>query len=338
MWLALLYCLPSSPSARFSTRRCSGTTRRCVPWKPARKTRTRASLRLRKPKSLLGKAPDGPGSDFAEGARTFTKTTYTWRGALRSYTLAAYYTKGPGPCLHHFESEGAKFEPEPAPKAPSGPGPASPGPTSPRVARKKSAPPAVGASKAGAPADPTVGKTSAQPRKRPSLRPPRPPQTQRDRSEARERRPRSERQEIIELRFRRVPAAPAPIEKLAKGKHKARQDFAAVKTLVGADKDRLHGSRITRAVRFLGSISQTRLTPASKYSRTLRAISALVFPSLSTSTARSGANSGIGSVGLSRPGSLLPVDERKVGNAPSRVRAASCRLRQRQTPRSFSSR
>ena len=93
--------------------------------------------------------------------RTFTKTTYTWRGALRSYTLAAYYTKGPGPCLHHFESEGAKYEPEPAPKAPSGPGPASPGPTSPRVARKKSAPPAVGASKAVAPADPTVGKTSA---------------------------------------------------------------------------------------------------------------------------------------------------------------------------------
>ena len=70
----------------------------------------------------------------------------------------------------------------------------------------------------------------------------------------------------------------------------------------------------TRAVRFLGSISQTSRTPASKYSRTLRAISALVFPSLSTSTARSGARSGIGSRGLSRPGSLLPGDERQVGN------------------------
>ena len=45
----------------------------------------------------------------------------------------------------------------------------------------------------------------------------------------------------------------------------------------------------TRAVRFLGSISQTRVTPAAKYSRTLRAISGRVFPSLSTSTAKSGA-------------------------------------------------
>ena len=70
----------------------------------------------------------------------------------------------------------------------------------------------------------------------------------------------------------------------------------------------------TRAVRFLGSISQTSMTPASKYSRTLRAISGLVFPSLSTSTARSGARSGIGSRGLSRPGSLLPGDERQIGN------------------------
>ena len=43
----------------------------------------------------------------------------------------------------------------------------------------------------------------------------------------------------------------------------------------------------TRAVRFLGSISQTSMTPAPKYSCTLRAISGLVFPSLSTSTARS---------------------------------------------------
>ena len=88
---------------------------------------------------LLGSAPDGPGSDFAEGGRTFTKTTYTWRGALRSYTLAAYYTKGPGPCLHHFESEGAKYEPEPAATALSGPGSPSPGPTSPRTEKVRGA-------------------------------------------------------------------------------------------------------------------------------------------------------------------------------------------------------
>jgi hypothetical protein len=61
---------------------------------------------------LIGKTPDGPGSDFLDGNRTFTKTTYTWRG-LRSYTLTAYYTKGLGPCLHHFETESAKYAPEP---------------------------------------------------------------------------------------------------------------------------------------------------------------------------------------------------------------------------------
>ena len=64
--------------------------------------------------SLVGKSPDGPGSDFDDGSRTFTKTKYTWRGPLKSYTLTAYYTKGPGPCLHHFESDGATYVPEPA--------------------------------------------------------------------------------------------------------------------------------------------------------------------------------------------------------------------------------
>jgi hypothetical protein len=63
--------------------------------------------------SLVGKSPDGPGDDFQDGTRTFTKTKYTWRGPLKSYTLTAYYTKGPGPCLHHFEPDGATFVPEP---------------------------------------------------------------------------------------------------------------------------------------------------------------------------------------------------------------------------------
>jgi hypothetical protein len=63
--------------------------------------------------SLVGKPADGPGSDFLEGTRTFTQTKYTWRGPLKSYTLTAYYTKGPGPCLHHFEPDGTKYVTEP---------------------------------------------------------------------------------------------------------------------------------------------------------------------------------------------------------------------------------
>ena len=39
--------------------------------------------------SLLGKAPDGPGSDFTEEGRNFTKKTYTWQGPLKSFTLTA---------------------------------------------------------------------------------------------------------------------------------------------------------------------------------------------------------------------------------------------------------
>jgi hypothetical protein len=70
--------------------------------------------------SLVGKSPDAPGSDFVDGSRTFTKTKYTWRGPLKSYTLTAYYTKGDGPCLHHFETDGATYVPEPlATSAPS---------------------------------------------------------------------------------------------------------------------------------------------------------------------------------------------------------------------------
>jgi hypothetical protein len=62
--------------------------------------------------SLFGKSPDGPGSDFREANRSFTKKTYTWRGLLKSYTLTAFYTKAINPALHHFETEGAKLAPE----------------------------------------------------------------------------------------------------------------------------------------------------------------------------------------------------------------------------------
>src|SRR5439155_25143379 len=68
--------------------------------------------------NLLGKPADGPGSDFQDGNRVFTKKTYTWRGLLKPYTLTAFYTKGVEPGLHHFVTEGATDTPEPA--APAG--------------------------------------------------------------------------------------------------------------------------------------------------------------------------------------------------------------------------
>ena len=63
--------------------------------------------------NLLGKSPDGPGSDFRDGYRDFTMKTYTWRGLLKSYTLTAFYTKSVIPVLHHFETEGAKLASDP---------------------------------------------------------------------------------------------------------------------------------------------------------------------------------------------------------------------------------
>ena len=62
--------------------------------------------------SVLNKAPDGPGSDFTEEGRNFTKKTYTWQGPLKSFTLTAYYTNGTAAYLHHFESQGEKYVPK----------------------------------------------------------------------------------------------------------------------------------------------------------------------------------------------------------------------------------
>jgi hypothetical protein len=80
---------------------------------------------------LIGKSPDGPGSDAEEGNRTFTKKTYSWPGLFKSYTLTAFYTKGAEPYLHHFETEGKKYSPEPIageskPAATTAPVPANP--------------------------------------------------------------------------------------------------------------------------------------------------------------------------------------------------------------------
>jgi hypothetical protein len=67
--------------------------------------------------TLLGKSPDGPGIDVDDSGRIFTKKTYTWRALLRPQTLTAFYTKEATPHLHHYETEGAKFVPDPNPPA-----------------------------------------------------------------------------------------------------------------------------------------------------------------------------------------------------------------------------
>ena len=60
--------------------------------------------------SLLGKPADGPGEEFKEGVWNFTKKTYTWKGVLKQHTLTAYYTKEKDSRLHHFETEGSKYD------------------------------------------------------------------------------------------------------------------------------------------------------------------------------------------------------------------------------------
>ena len=59
---------------------------------------------------LLGKAADGPAEEFKDGPWNFNKKTYTWKGVLKQHTLTAYYTKEQVPLLHHFETEGSKYD------------------------------------------------------------------------------------------------------------------------------------------------------------------------------------------------------------------------------------
>jgi hypothetical protein len=68
--------------------------------------------------SLLGRSPDGPGMDFNDDGRIFTKKTYTWRALLKPKTLTAFYTKEATPHLHHYKTEGAKYVPEENPPRP----------------------------------------------------------------------------------------------------------------------------------------------------------------------------------------------------------------------------
>ena len=94
---------------------------------------------------LLGRAPDGPARDVQVEGRTFAKKTFTWRGALKSYTVAAFYTKHADARLHHFETPGASPTPE-AGEAGAGPAAAAP------VAAAAPAPSAPTAAPAAAPA------------------------------------------------------------------------------------------------------------------------------------------------------------------------------------------
>ena len=67
-------------------------------------------MTVQEAENLLGKEADGPAVDFQEGVWNFDKKTYTWRGLLKNYTLTAYYTKEKDSRLHHYETEGSKYE------------------------------------------------------------------------------------------------------------------------------------------------------------------------------------------------------------------------------------
>jgi hypothetical protein len=59
---------------------------------------------------LLNREADGPAEDFTDGAWHFNKKSYTWKGLLKQHTLTAYYTKEQDSRLHHFETEGKKYD------------------------------------------------------------------------------------------------------------------------------------------------------------------------------------------------------------------------------------
>ncbi len=133
------------------------------------KDETASLMTVQEAEGLLGKTPDGPGTDFSDGNFNFTKKTYTWPALLKSYTLTAYYTKEKESHLHHFESEGAKLAPEAAEKPPGFPGAAP---------AKSGAPTKKPAVKIGNPKDqpaPSPAKGEKAPRNRPAThRSPRP--------------------------------------------------------------------------------------------------------------------------------------------------------------------
>jgi hypothetical protein len=114
-------------------------------------------LTVQEAESILGKAPDGPGSDFKDGTRMFNKQTYTWPGLFKRYTLTAYYTKEKDSRLHHYEPDGSKYEgekpvpPDPGPRPTTKPAPKGQSAKSaPKVALPNSGPAAASDSKSPA--------------------------------------------------------------------------------------------------------------------------------------------------------------------------------------------
>jgi hypothetical protein len=66
--------------------------------------------------AIIGKTPDDGGTDTVEAGRVYSVKNYTWKGLLKSYTLAAYYSKEqPNARLYRIEPEGQKLEQEPVP-------------------------------------------------------------------------------------------------------------------------------------------------------------------------------------------------------------------------------
>jgi hypothetical protein len=58
-------------------------------------------LPMKDAEKIIGKSADGP----AVNEEGLMKKTYTWRGAVRSYKLAAYYTLGSPSALVKFSDE-----------------------------------------------------------------------------------------------------------------------------------------------------------------------------------------------------------------------------------------
>lgn len=70
-------------------------------------------MTVQEAETLLGKQADGPAVEFKLDVWSYDEKTYTWRGLLKQHTVTAYYTKGKDSRLHHFESDGSKFETPP---------------------------------------------------------------------------------------------------------------------------------------------------------------------------------------------------------------------------------
>jgi hypothetical protein len=109
------------------------------------KDESRELMTASESEGLLGRAPDGPARDVQVDGRTFAKKTFTWRGALKSYTVAAFYTKHADARLHHFETPGATPTPEAADET-AGP------PSAPAAAPVAAAPAPAAAAPSPAPA------------------------------------------------------------------------------------------------------------------------------------------------------------------------------------------